>query len=596
MAFEGEGNILPVLNDKDRIDYINGSTRDLGHFVLKFPEPKLTKKVKFSHIVTNNANLTQLESLIKTEITHHFWNNTHFFKSLSNKWHNAPNFVVYQVTAKLPLQFDIVFESLSFHQRQECLTDNIFTRALEGYSHSFDKRFSSIFQLETKGFNTKSIDFAKAALSNLLGEISYFYGSSRVKSAFNNKTVDYFSAPLYTSIPSRSLFPRGFLWNAGFDNLLISLWDSTISEEIIAYWLDLLNIEGWLPREQILGHEARAKVPEKYVAQENGIANPPTFFLTIQSLIARDMTNTIFLKKIFPRLKVWFSWLNTSQVGEVPTTFYWRGRNYGPEIELLPKTSSSGFDDYPRASNPSSAERHLDLRCWIAMASGVLSDIAKRTNDEEWHEYDATYKLLVNNKVLDSLHWSPQKNIYSDYGLHTDNLALSYDTEEKRIFFTEPRLRFIDASFGYVSLFPLMLKIIDPDSPKLIKVLRDLSNPQLLWTDYGLRSLGTTSPHYRKKNSKHDNHYWRGSIWINMNYLVLSGLNHYTNTPGKYQREAAKIYKNLRNNLVTNVMKEYYRQGYLYEKYNDGTGEGEGCHPFSGWSSLIVTIMAEIYI
>lgn len=80
-----------------------------------------------------------------------------------------------------------------------------------------------------------------------------------------------------------------------------------------------------------------------------------------------------------------------------------------------------------------------------------------------------------------------------------------------------------------------------------------------------------------------------------MNYLVLSGMNYYSNRPGQWQEDAAIIYQNLRNNLVTNVIKEYSRQGYLYEKYNDETGEGEGCHPFSGWSALIVAIMAEIY-
>jgi len=30
-----------------------------------------------------------------------------------------------------------------------------------------------------------------------------------------------------------------------------------MSKEIIAHWLDLLNIDGWIPREQILGDEAR---------------------------------------------------------------------------------------------------------------------------------------------------------------------------------------------------------------------------------------------------------------------------------------------------------------------------------------------------
>ena len=32
-------------------------------------------------------------------------------------------------------------------------------------------------------------------------------------------------------------------------------------QDVLAHWLDLLNIEGWIPREQILGDEARSKVP-----------------------------------------------------------------------------------------------------------------------------------------------------------------------------------------------------------------------------------------------------------------------------------------------------------------------------------------------
>ena len=41
--------------------------------------------------------------------------------------------------------------------------------------------------------------------------------------------------------------------------------------------------------------------------------------------------------------------------------------------------------------------------------------------------------------------------------------------------------------FGYVSLFPLLMRLIAPDSEELGKQLVLLTDPGLLWTSYGLR-------------------------------------------------------------------------------------------------------------
>ena len=64
---------------------------------------------------------------------------------------------------------------------------------------------------------------------------------------------------------------------------------------------------------------------------------------------------------------------------------------------------------------------------------------------------------------------------------------------------------------------------------------------------------------------------------------------------GPYAEQAKDVYTELRNNIVTNVIKQYKITGYLWEQYNDQTGKGSGCYPFTGWSALFILIMGEKY-
>lgn len=506
---------------------------------------------------------------------------------------------------------EMVFESSSFIDRPNTLSGDIYQQVLTERLKSFDDRFENTFHLEKKGFTKGQIGYAKGALSNMLGGIGYFYGSSLVKSDYVKEgALTYWEAPLYTGVPSRSFFPRGFLWDEGFHNILISKWDQEISVDIIGHWLDLMNVEGWIPREQILGEEARAKVPQEFVVQHNKNANPPTLFLPLQNIVKKlkrssDPKDKAYLKRIFPRLKAWVNWFNTTQSGPIDSSYRWRGRDQNTKKELNPKTLTSGLDDFPRASHPTDDERHVDLRCWMALASGVMADIAKIIG-EPHDEYVRTFEKLTDNKLLDSLHWSEGSQRYSDYGFHSEKVKLERPQpknlspgqrppppkEKERVDIEPPRYQFVD-TFGYVNLFPFLLKIVDPDSPKLGKILIDLKDPNLLWTKYGIRSLSKSAPLYNKHNTEHDPPYWRGAIWINMNYLAVQALHHYANTEGPYKDHAMELYNDLRTNLITNIIDQFKKSGYIWENYDDRTGKGRGCHPFTGWSALVVAIMAE---
>lgn len=500
-------------------------------------------------------------------------------------------------------------------------TGAAYTEALALKKRDFDRRFEETFQLQgSKGYGAEEIRFAKAAFSNLLGGIGYFYGSSRVQSKYTKEPVPYWRAPLYTAVPSRSFFPRGFLWDEGFHGLLISAWDLDIQLDILNHWFDLMNVEGWIPREQILGVEALAKVPEQFVTQRNSNANPPTFFILLRGIVSRarrvddqlkQKNRLQHLDRLYPRLQAWFAWFNSTQKGEVAGTYRWRGRDTDSlQRELNPKTLSSGLDDYPRASHPGDQERHLDLRCWIAYAAGVMADLGKLLG-QDYAKYLETHLYLSDNSLLNELHLSPHTETYSDFGLHTDSVVLrrgppvshtaggahrqQQQPEMYRVVLKSPELRFVDSTFGYVSLFPMLLEILTPDNVYLGKLLTQMRNPDLLWTDFGLRSLARRAPLYMKRNTEHDPPYWRGQIWININYLALKALHHYASVPGPFSEQAKAIYLELRTNVVRNVFAEYKRTGYLWEQYNDSTGHGSGCHPFTGWTSLVVLMMAEAF-
>ncbi|XP_074643874.1 mannosyl-oligosaccharide glucosidase-like [Tubulanus polymorphus] len=619
-ALDGEGILQPIVKKKQLVG-ISGKTKDLGEFKMEFTTSSTQLEAlnylysyaptlkDIKDTVFNSFELKQYDESVKSQyiaLGGHVMAREHVGKE---------NIIAFQVTTPVPFEMEVIFESGSVSERRERLAGKAFTRSFKKHQQDFHSKFENVFKLEKAGYNSKEIAFAKAALSNMLGGVGYFYGSSIVQSVHNEKPISYWQSALYTGVPSRSFFPRGFLWDEGFHNLLISKWNSEISKDIIGHWLDLMNVEGWIPREQILGDEARARVPGEFVVQKNLNANPPTFFLPLKQLVKEMIKSSksedkTYLENLFPRLKAWFNWYNVTQSGSTVSSYRWHGRDAKTKLELNPKTLTSGLDDYPRASHPTDDERHVDLRCWMALAAGIMADVAKSLGQNS-EEYIATYNMLTDNRLLDEFHWCPKTQRYCDYGLHTDQARLQrpkppknlqpghappqhIDLPKERFVLQEPKPQFI-TSYGYVSLFPFLLQILEPNSPKLNRILKDITKPDLLWTPYGLRSLARNSPFYKKFNTEHDPPYWRGNIWINLNYLAVRALNHYASVEGPSQNLARDIYKQLRDNIVKNIYKEYERTGYIWENYDDMSGEGKGTHPFTGWSALVVLMMAENY-
>lgn len=119
------------------------------------------------------------------------------------------------------------------------------TKEIKTSSQSFSERFKKILAPQTPFNSPEYSEFSKAMFSNLVGGIGYFHGSDIVdrsaqpeydeeNEGFWEETEEarsrakpVYEGPkeLFTCIPSRPFFPRGFLWDEGFHLTPIVDWD-----------------------------------------------------------------------------------------------------------------------------------------------------------------------------------------------------------------------------------------------------------------------------------------------------------------------------------------------------------------------------------
>ncbi|KAI1819523.1 glycoside hydrolase family 63 protein [Xylaria intraflava] len=508
---------------------------------------------------------------------------------------NSGNLQIVQKVFEGPFEFDILFSSKSAGKD---VTSEDLTREIKSIRESFNDRYTEIFEPKAP-FNKADYEkFGKSMLSNLAGGIGYFYGQHMVDRSdapeyaeenegfwegtaeARGRRQERAEGPheLFSSIPSRPFFPRGFLWDEGFHLLPIIDWDTDLALDIVKSWYSLMDEDGWIAREQILGDEARSKVPPEFQTQYPHYANPPTLYLVIEAFLDKlqksnggQDTGKEYLRDLYPLLRRQYSWFKKTQFGDIKEydreayskkeAYRWRGRS-------VQHCLTSGLDDYPRPQPPHPGELHVDLLSWMGMMTRTLAKIADAVGfSEHVQEYNKALDGITHNLV--DLHWSEEKGCFCD--------ATIDDFEEHTLVCHK----------GYISLFPFLMGLLAPEDAKLGKVLDLLGDEGELFSPHGLRSLSQQSEFYGT-----DENYWRSPIWININYLAVVQLRNYALQPGPHAAKARDLYNRLRQNLVSTVYKSWKETGFAWEQYNPDTGAGQRTQHFTGWTSLVVNMMA----
>lgn len=541
------------------------------------------------------------------------------FGVLDNSYQDGSNLLLIQTVVKTPFAITVNYNH-STH-----------IKALKHYQKQFDEKFDSIFAGKNK-------EMSKSALSNLLSGIGLFTGPIYIQEGQGEKHYSMYNT-LFTCTPSRKVFPRGFLWDEGFHQLIVCRWNKELCIEMLKSWLNTMREDGWIPREQIRGKESESKVPKEFNLQRDTIANPPTLLYPIQYLAdsllqlspeqRRHDSSYQFLVSYYEKLTRWLQWLRTTQMNSQGYT-QWQGRS-------ADHTLASGLDDYPRGLLVQPNERHLDIHIWILFFYKTLRNLSVLLDySEDTLIYDGTIQIL--RSELKTQFWDGQKladysgvqytlkettipaylwrgdnkcgsgnlnplklpaecNPYSESpccsefgwcGSTRDHCSCPKCHRALKLESRKDVDKYDSYSphIGYVSIMPILDSDVEIGTPEYEFILDSIKRKDVLMSEFGLRSLSKGDILYKSGEE-----YWRGPIWLNFNYLTLRALKKfYWEDP-----RAQEIYETLRQNLLKTVKQEWEKTGYFYEQYSDETGKGKRTRGFTGWTALIALIDSELY-
>ena len=434
---------------------------------------------------------------------------------------------------------------------------------------AFFDEYSSIFHLNenNKNLSSQQLTCGQSALSNLVSGIAYISTQFKAQPLKDSPNKE---KQLYASTKSKILPAEGDLWTEGFHDVLLCKWNKDICLDIIDSWLSYQRDNGWIPNKIPLDKDF-----EDFKDPSFNPLYPPTIFMAISDLLDENKSLTdpvkYRLKLQYPKLQKWAHLFSDSYHIDEKFLFRWKETD---SESIRKKYLISGIGDYIKEDNGAKRDNEfipmydLDLHVWQMLVTKTLSRLAllleKVEDNKKYNELFITLNGTMYEKFLD------KKN----YTFNSVIANKSNITEEK-----------LSEHIGYISLFPLFFGFITPNSSEFNQTLLLINDTNILWSDNGLRSLAKNDSEYNLQFE------WRGLISTNFNYLTLKSLKVYYNQDIKGQ----EVYQRLRQNNIQNVCENKRNNGFFYQNYNPETGKGENLFPYNGWTSLITSIMHEIY-
>ncbi len=280
--------------------------------------------------------------------------------------------------------------------------------------------------------------------------------------------------PLRWSTPDRVPHQHMWLWDTVFHSLAMNWLDPDLSYELLYAMLSQARPDGLLP------HMVRVDGSASVITQ------PPVmswgFWQNYRASDARQR-----LPQVLPALEAYLEWNLANRDRNGNGLLEWR-----IEQNKLSRSGESGLDNSPRFDGALVLDA-VDFSTFQAMDMGCLSQICAELGLTEkaarWSE-----RARGLSQTIHRLLWDPTLEFYCDRDM-------------------DGRSTGVRAVSGFL---PLLLEDIPPAHAAAL--LRALADPQAFATACPVPSVS-------RDHAQFSTDMWRGATWVNLNYLIIQGLN-----------------------------------------------------------------------
>ncbi len=345
----------------------------------------------------------------------------------------------------------------------------------------------------------------------------------------------------YWSTPDRWPHKRIWLWDSVFHAIGMRHYNPPLARDMVSAMFDLQREDGFIP---LCGDPGKI----------HKVTQPPVLALAMK-LIHETESAPEWIAELAPKLERFMEWIMANRDSDGAGLVEW-----AIEANKNCRSGESGMDNSPRFDCALQLDAP-DFNAFLAFECEQLAAFLPEKRDY-WLGHHKRLCKLMNERL-----WSEKQGLYVDYDVLNNTR-------------TE-----ILSSAGFL---PLYCGAASPS--QAARMARHLTDPETFGTPLRVPSIARNNTAAYRKDM------WRGPVWVNINYLIVLGLERYG-------------YYDLARNIVRETLREEEKWvlecGTFFEFYDDrkevhprqlerkGVSPDSKYHPFHqvfhdyGWSATL---------